>query len=242
MSEKNYHFPVPVKVYFEHRKIARVVLGKKAIIMRIPKGITKQAAIEIQEKFAEWAKKIIEEKNLYLNVSQIKDYLSLQSLQIMGENYSLDIDFVAGKKMSAILGNNNNIRCKIPNEFYGDAATCNEYISLLLRKVLPKYFTYKVWQRLCYWNDKYYQEEVPKLTLRYTTSRWGSCSRSGTISISMRLLLAPVEVLDYVLIHELSHRKEMNHSAKFWYWCAQAMPDHKEKELHLKEHGTQYII
>ncbi len=55
-----------------------------------------------------------------------------------------------------------------------------------------------------------------RLTLRDTRSRWGSCSASGALSYSWRLILAPSEVLDYVAAHEVAHLKEMNHSSAFW--------------------------
>lgn len=55
-----------------------------------------------------------------------------------------------------------------------------------------------------------------RITLRDTTSRWGSCSTTGTISFSWRLVFAPYEVMRYVVMHELSHRKYMDHSAQFW--------------------------
>jgi len=56
----------------------------------------------------------------------------------------------------------------------------------------------------------------PKICIRDTTSRWGSCSTTGTISLSYRLSFAPPEILRYVVIHECCHLKQMNHSAAFW--------------------------
>lgn len=55
-----------------------------------------------------------------------------------------------------------------------------------------------------------------RIALRDTTSRWGSCSSSGTMSFSWRLAFAPYEVMRYVVMHELAHKKQMNHSPEFW--------------------------
>lgn len=69
-------------------------------------------------------------------------------------------------------------------------------------------------------------------------TRWGSCSLSGTLSFNWKLMLAPPRVLDYVVIHELCHRKEMNHSKKFWELVEEIMPDYGEHRKWLKENGN----
>jgi predicted metal-dependent hydrolase len=70
------------------------------------------------------------------------------------------------------------------------------------------------------------------------STRWGSCSTRGTLSFNWRLLMAPPEVLDYVVIHELAHLKEMNHSAKFWALVEAQCPNYKAHVKWLKDHGA----
>jgi predicted metal-dependent hydrolase len=77
-----------------------------------------------------------------------------------------------------------------------------------------------------------------RISLRDTTSRWGSCSSSGNLSFSWRLVFAPSEVLDYVIIHEICHLKEMNHSDRFWELVAGLCPDYIQHRTWLKKHGT----
>ena len=69
-------------------------------------------------------------------------------------------------------------------------------------------------------------------------TRWGSCSRSGTLSFNWKLMLARPMVLDYVVVHELCHIKEMNHSPRFWKLVEEIMPDYKEYRKWLKENGN----
>jgi predicted metal-dependent hydrolase len=79
---------------------------------------------------------------------------------------------------------------------------------------------------------------VRRVTVRNQRSRWGSCSRRGTISLNWRLVQAPGFVRDYLVLHELAHLKEMNHSRRFWNEVARLCPDFKEAERWLKQHST----
>jgi predicted metal-dependent hydrolase len=77
-----------------------------------------------------------------------------------------------------------------------------------------------------------------RLTIRDGRSRWGSCSSLGGLNFSWRLILAPPAVLDYVVIHELAHRRELNHSPRFWAIVAAYCPDYRTHQHWLKEHGA----
>ncbi len=77
-----------------------------------------------------------------------------------------------------------------------------------------------------------------KITLRDTRSRWGSCSETGALMYSWRLLLAPPEVLDYVAAHEVAHLVEMNHSPAFWAVVERLMPDYKTPRKWLRQNGS----
>ncbi len=75
------------------------------------------------------------------------------------------------------------------------------------------------------------------VTLRCQKSRWGSCSSKGNLNFNCLLALAPRSVLEYVVVHELAHRKQMNHSAAFWQEVARAKPDYKKDLQWLKDNG-----
>ena len=79
-----------------------------------------------------------------------------------------------------------------------------------------------------------------KITVRNQKTRWGSCSSKGNLNFNCLLMLAP-EVLDYVVVHELCHRKQMNHSKAFWLEVEKVLPDYKEARKWLKEDGSQII-
>lgn len=76
-----------------------------------------------------------------------------------------------------------------------------------------------------------------RVTIRCQQTRWGSCSGKGNLNFNCLLMLAPEEVLDYVVVHELAHRKQMNHSALFWQEVARECPDYKKSLRWLKDRG-----
>lgn len=78
------------------------------------------------------------------------------------------------------------------------------------------------------------------ITIREQKTRWGSCSSKGNLNFNWKLILMPSEVLDYVVVHELSHRKEMNHSKRFYQVMESVMPDYKVWQNWLREHESQY--
>ena len=79
---------------------------------------------------------------------------------------------------------------------------------------------------------------VRRICLRDQTTRWGSCSTSGLLSFSWRLILAPAHVLDYVAAHEVAHLREMNHGPKFWTLVSRLMPELEAARRWLRHDGA----
>lgn len=75
------------------------------------------------------------------------------------------------------------------------------------------------------------------ISIRDQKTRWGSCSGRGNLSFNWRLILAPPEILDYVVVHELCHLTYMNHSKEFWGLVGKVLPDYKERRKWLKDKG-----
>ena len=92
---------------------------------------------------------------------------------------------------------------------------------------------------------KYYAEKenfiYNKITIKNLVSRWGSCSTKGNLNFNCLLMLTPDYVIDYVVVHELCHLREMNHSEKFWAEVEKIMPDYQRAELWLKQNGGNLI-
>ena len=92
---------------------------------------------------------------------------------------------------------------------------------------------------------KYYAEKenfvYNKITIKNLVSRWGSCSTKGNLNFNCLLMLTPDYVIDYIVVHELCHLREMNHSEKFWAEVEKIMPDYQRAEIWLKQNGGNLI-
>ena len=108
-----------------------------------------------------------------------------------------------------------------------------------LRKNRSAYLKHKeaarvlVHERITYFNNLY-QFEYGRVAIRDQRSRWGSCSRKGNLNFNYRIALLPPQLADYIVVHELCHLREFNHSKHFWNLVARAVPDYaaKRKALH----------
>lgn len=80
-----------------------------------------------------------------------------------------------------------------------------------------------------------------RVTIRHQKTLWGSCSAKGNLNFNCLLLLAPEEIRNYVIVHELCHRKQMNHSPAFWAEVEKILPDFRESRAWLRENGTRIM-
>lgn len=95
-------------------------------------------------------------------------------------------------------------------------------------------------ERVAFWAAKA-AVTYGRITIRRQHSRWGSCSCKGNLNFNCLLALVPEDVLDYVIVHELCHRKQMNHSPAFWAEVARLLPEYESSRVWLKNEGGRLI-
>ncbi len=86
--------------------------------------------------------------------------------------------------------------------------------------------------------NQIYNFRVNRITIRNQKTRWGSCSKRGNINFNYKIALLPQELSDYIIVHELCHLGEFNHSKDFWNLVARVIPDYKERRKKLNSKGV----
>lgn len=226
--------PITVRIYTETRYNSRVSIGKSGVNIRVPSFLTStQRKVQV-EHFKDWAVRKIEKRPELHQIPKRKEYIDGEHFTIRDSTYLLKIN-ERDTKNSSVKVVGNIVQLNLSKLLEGTEKQMT--LSKLLSKAMALEFQNLVYARLQALNQLYIRKPINKLRLKYTQSVWGSCSRKGNINISTRLLFAPDEVLDYVLLHELAHLQEQNHSHRFWAIVEKAMPDYKNHEKWLKTHG-----
>lgn len=232
---------LPVKYYKElGRRSMRISFGKKAVLYRVPLELTIDPGKE--EEMWEWFRKSmakqIEKDPSLLHKYQIKSYTHGEEYYVGERKYLLHIEEKGNRKnlRGQIVGDIIYIEIPVGLDFQSRNVT----IKKLLSRVIAKDFYPHIRRRVNELNQQFFHiPNIRSVNLKYNTSNWGSCSTSGNINLSTRLFFAPDAVIDYVIIHELAHFYEHNHSSRFWALVEEAMSDYKVYEDWLTEHGSE---
>lgn len=221
---------IPARVIRERRRSVRASVGKDAVILRMPI----LTPLETQQKHIAWFKNWLEKKaQKYPDILlrfETKTYQDGDVLQVGERQYVLIINHFDKDSSSGKL-KNGEITLQL------SAQTNADVIPTLLSRLIAKDFLSEITKRVHELNDQHFHQKFHKITLKHNQSNWGSCSSKGNINLSTRLLFAPNEVRDYVIIHELAHLIEHNHSPRFWKLVANVMPDYQIQEKWLRENA-----
>lgn len=225
---------IPLQVYQEKRVSWRISLGRSGAILRLPMYFSKS---ETNEKIAwgiDWVSQQIDLKPNLKTLFTHKHFNTGDTIQLIGQKYTLHIsqshEII---KLSAKL-KQCNIYLSLPEL---KASVISKSVAKLLSKIAVKICEDYITRRIDELNDRFLQMNIGRISFKYNHSNWGSCSSKSNLNISTRLLLAPVEVIDYVLVHELCHLVHLNHSDKFWNLVESIMPHYKQHEKWLKKYG-----
>jgi predicted metal-dependent hydrolase len=227
---------VLVEVHREMRRNTRASVVGKGILIRLPLLLSPSQQEREVEKLLDWAKTQLE-KNEKLQKRVIgRHYNNEDTLSVGQRSYTISIDYEDRASHTARI-DKGYIRVKLAKD--ASAHSSQKAIRHLLSRCIASDFMPHITRRVQELNHLHFRKDIKSIQLKYNHSNWGSCSSSGNINLSTRLLFAPDDVVDYVIIHELAHLVELNHSDRFWKVVSDVMPDYEEKEKWLKNHGAE---
>lgn len=229
----------PVLIHFEQREDVRASIGKSAVHIRVPHSMQREELFLRILGMKAWARKKLMENPESFKKEGAKEYHDGDTLQVGEDAYTLKIEFRDKESSSARIAGN-CIHLIISSNLSDDRK--KKHISTLLSRCVARRRLPELHERIKRHNSLHFSQPLKKIFFKNNSSNWGSCSRQGNINISTRLLFTPDDMLDYVCIHELAHLIEHNHSDRFWALVEKAMPDYKEKEKWLKEHGSTCVF
>jgi predicted metal-dependent hydrolase len=209
------------------KTLALIVKGDGTLIVRAPMRTPKYRIEEFVTEHYPWIeKKRMEMQSLDLPAS--RQYIPGEQFMFLGESFPLEI--VQNQKQALILNGNFKL-----------AESASKQAKDIFERWYREQAKKIISERVQIFADGYgFQYRGIKITSAMT--RWGSCSVSGSLNFSWRLILAPLEQIDYVIVHELVHTIHHNHSERFWSKVKDIMPDFKERQKWLKKHGPQLMI
>jgi len=170
-----------------------------------------------------WLEQQIEKRRALSN--RLQPWGEGSAFLFRGESVALHIN---RERMSVCFG---EVEFPCPND---DQSDWRPLIEWRLRELAENELPPRVFEMARVHNLK-----VRRVMVRSQKSRWGSCSAHGTISLNWRLIQTPPYVSDYIIIHELMHLRQMNHSVRFWKQVAEACPDYRLAEHWLKKDGCK---
>ena len=222
---------ISVFVFIEQRNGYRSSFAKKGVHIRIPNYLS---TIEQQERIASckaWAVEVLQKKPKLLKRYQQKQYQNGDVISCFDQEFTIEIHKAERTSIKTVVENDKLLCYILPT------ASTKDILPKHISKGLAKYYKPFFKQRLDYWNALL-PVQYKTLRLKYNSSNWGSCSSKQNINLSTRLLLCPLPIIDYVMVHELSHLVHKNHGKQFWNCVATILPDYKESEQWLKTKGA----
>jgi len=198
-------------------------------------------------------------KHMYMSVDEF-GFVTIKAPNNTGAEIIEDVL----KKYSDKLKNKIEERSKIRDEigvksydhngkfpYLGKSYNLNELIEIEdltvteLKEMLKKFYISKS-KEIINERVKLYQKQLnlkPKvIVIDEAKSRWGSCTSEKKLTFNYRLIMSPIEAIDYVVVHELCHLKHMNHDRSFWRLVGSIFPDYKERQAYLNKYGIFYTL
>lgn len=222
-------FALPVEVVrTKRKKTASIEIKDGLIRVLVPNSLTDKRVDTLLEQRASWINKKIR-LQAEMPSYKAKEYVNGETFTYLGRNYRLK------------LVNTDTTTTRLKNGYLEVPAQGEKAIHASLTDWYTSHALAKLEEKTCRY-AKTLSVEPSSVTVKDYKSRWGSCSTSGDITYNWRIIMAPHRIVDYVVIHELCHLVEHNHSDKYWKQVESLVPDYRERRAWLKTNANTLAI
>lgn len=208
------------------RTIALTITADATLVVRAPLRVTLEYIQDLVWQKRLWISKKQKLMSQNRETAQVKNFVDDEEFLYLGQTYKLkttdDHDITITDALY------------FPKKYQ---ATASKQLTLWYKDQARKIITERVnyYAQLTGWCYR-------SITINQACTRWGSCGSSNSLNFTWKLVMAPLEVIDYVVVHEMAHLVEKNHSAKFWQQVKNILPNYQEHRQWLKDNGRKLIF
>lgn len=211
-----------IEVIFSPKKSSSVSIKKDKLIFRLSSYLSKKLA---QQHFSDLLKRIytkIEKSDNKKKEFTIDDVLEKREFKFSQEKYIIELtNKIRGVKL-------------VENIFYVNYKTRKELVEKHILKLFLERYSQRLIEYIKNLNKNTYNYNIKEISLKLVNSKWGHCTHDNKLMLNLKLLNARIEVLDYVIFHEIAHIKHKNHSSAYWQEVGRFCPNYKELRKELK--------
>lgn len=217
-------------IEYKKRKTVELKIDPTGVVrIKAPKGTDESVVLKILIKKGDWILKKIDEMFTKSKRIEKRSYEDGEEILFLGKLLKLTI-YRRDLTKTNISIVNNELIISVPNKFEIEeiSALVEKYYRKELKKIIDK--------RIGFYQNNF-KIKPKNITIKSQKTRWGSCSSERNINFNWKLIMAPIEIIDYLIVHEMSHLVHMNHSKSFWSLVGKIMPDYKKRQNWLNENG-----
>jgi hypothetical protein len=228
--------PIPFEVVYSSRRrtIQIAIRAPGQVVVTAPARCTDRELHALVAKKARWITKKLDAMRSAPTAPVVRELVSGETLPYLGRDCRLELqlDAKVRKPAIALVAGQISIHSKAADQAYLRAHLIAWYGNRAAEMISA---------RVRHFADK--MGVAPQaVTVKNQKKRWGSCTSTGKIYFNWRGILAPPPVIDYIVVHELCHLLEMNHSARFWSRLRAILPDYEIQKKWLKENGSKLDV
>jgi predicted metal-dependent hydrolase len=227
-------------VFSKKRKRAEIVVRPDLKIeFRAPQGLSSETIKEMVRRKAGWICKKLDSFEANKLPDPKKQYSEGETYLYLGREYLLKIVALDSIKKPLTALKDSELTVMVPEKAY------ESLFPFLVKKTIWDFYSERAEEEVRSIIKDYSRKlgvSRPAFKVKYQKRRWGSCSADNVIRINFQLIMAPPEQFEYVVVHELCHIKEKNHSARFWKLVEKLMPGYEIYRKDLKRDGWKYVL